>query len=161
MSYHAEGAEWRNKPIDPNSNIDERQLKLVEMLLDGEKTKGEIAEILGIHRNTVTRWLRDDRVKALLAEREAEKIRQTNSFFISKAPAAAYKLWEMASTTKDKRVAREIFTYIVDRAVGKPSAKMTIDGMNQEQTEDFDINAALQRINGDKKPAPLQAAKAV
>ena len=62
MSYHQEGAEWRNKPFTPNQEeFDERQIKLVEMLLDGELTKGEIAEKIGVHRNTVTRWLKDDR----------------------------------------------------------------------------------------------------
>ncbi len=160
MSYHQEVAEWRNKPFTPNQEeFDERQIKLVEMLLDGELTKGEIAEKIGVHRNTVTRWLKDDRIKALIAQGEAEKIRQTNNFFIAKAPVAALKLWEMATKSSDKRVAREIYQYVVDRAIGKPTGKMEVNNTNTEH-EDYDINAALQRFSKEDKPAPLMVADA-
>lgn len=160
MSNDNERTEIRSKPFMPTQEgIDDRHLQFVQMLLEGELTKGEIAEKLGIHRNTVSRWLKDDRIRALLNECEEEKIRQTNSFFVAKAPIAAAKLWEMATKSSDKRVAREIFQYVIDRAIGKPTGRMEVNGKTTEQ-EDFDINAALQRFSKAEKPAPLQVAEA-
>lgn len=151
---HIEGNEWRNKPFDANSNLDERQLKLVELLLNGEKTKGEIAEILGVHRNTITNWCKDDRVKAIVAEHEAEKIRQANSFYIDKAPIAAKRLWDMAEKSSDKRVAKEIYFYVVNRALGMPSKNVQIAD-NRDNQSDYDIGAALERMEDDVTPKAL------
>ena len=159
MSYHVKGAEWNTRNFTSDDTLGEQQMQMVELLVAGEKTKGEIAEIIGVHRNTITRWCKDDRIKALVAACEEEKIRQTNTFFISKAPIAAAKLWEMATKSSDKRVAREIFQYVIDRAIGKPTGRMEVNGKTTEQ-EDFDINAALQRFSAAEKPAPLQVAEA-
>lgn len=159
MSYHVKGADWGTREFTSADNLGEQQMQMVELLVAGEKTKGEIAEIIGVHRNTITRWCKDDRIKALVAACEEEKIRQTNSFFVAKAPIAAAKLWEMATKSSDKRVAREIFQYVIDRAIGKPTGRMEVNGQPTEQ-EDFDINAALQRFSKAEKPAPLQVAEA-
>lgn len=154
---HKEGTEWRNKPFE---DIDERQLKLVELLLNGEKTKGEIAEILGVHRNTITNWCKDERIKALVAECEAEKIRQANSFYIDKAPIAAKRLWDMAEKSSDKRVAKEIYFYVVNRALGMPSKNVNIADERENQ-DDYNIREALERIEDNTTPISFKFGKSV
>ena len=157
MSYHAEGTAWRNKPHDSKTNLDERQIKLVEMLVDGSKTKGEIAEILGVHRNTITNWCKDERIKALVAEYEADKIKQANSYYIAKAPIAAQRLWEMAEqgrNTKEKDLARKIYSYFSNRALGTPSGKMIVED-TREDTEDFNLDELVKRLESNPIPKAM------
>lgn len=162
MSYHAEGTPWKNKPLDNRDGLDERQIKMVQLLVSGEKTKGEIAEILGVHRNTITNWLKNDSVKALVAQCEEDARKQANSFFVSKAPVAALRLWEMAeeNRSKNKDIARKIYSYFANRALGTPSGKMIVENTTDED-DGFDLDALVERFRNDPIPQSMKYKKIV
>ncbi|MGG1321263.1 helix-turn-helix domain-containing protein [Priestia megaterium] len=45
--------------------LNENHYKAIELLLEGEKNQ-EIAEVLGVHRNSITNWLKGDAFQAEL-----------------------------------------------------------------------------------------------
>lgn len=125
--------------------LTEEQCRAVELLENGGKTKTEVAEILGVHRNTIGAWDKNDCFRAARRKCASEKTRQTLSFIKSHSQEAARELWKMAQSANDKRVAKEIYMYFVDRDLGKIASKVEIDDTRVE-SDDYDIDEALQRI---------------
>lgn len=140
----------RTSPIGQLQGLTSKQLEAVELLLNGEYNKGEIAEIVGVHRNTITQWCKNDEFVAALKEREAEKNRQTLALLKSKSTRATEILMELAECS-DKRVQMEAVKYILDRNLGKTTAKVEIDD-TRKTNEDYDLQAALERIKEDSTP---------
>lgn len=150
--------EVRNRPFTPNDGLTEKQWEAVQMLLEGQLSKGEIADKLGIHRNTLTNWLRMDNFNAAVDECASEKYRQMVRYIGSKAPIALARLWKLAESSSDKRVCREIYTYFVDRAMGKVTAKIEMDDKRTNE-EDYNIMEALERIEDNTTPLSVRYGK--
>ena len=104
----------------------------MEMLVFEGKTQLKIAEELGLHRNTITKWVK---LPVFIAERrrcEQELARQTkeqmNTFVVAHGMQIMEKLFELSQST-DKRVSAQCSQYLVDRILGKPNAKVEIDAV--------------------------------
>lgn len=134
----------RTRPTFQYEGLTEKQLKAVEMLQSGEFTKGEIAETVGVHRNTITAWCKDDRFKAALKECADEKIRQTLSMLKAKSTRATEILFQLAESS-DKRVQMEAVKYILDRNLGKTTSKLQIDE-NTDNQGTIDIESEIAKI---------------
>lgn len=46
--------------------LDDKHYEAIALLLEGKKTQKEIAEVVGVHYNTITNWQRDELFKAEL-----------------------------------------------------------------------------------------------
>lgn len=140
--YNEFYAEYNLKPL---------QIQAVELLILSGKTQNEVAETLGIHRNTVSAWVHNKNFVAAMQKCENERNRQTIRSIRSKSPVALDRLWKMAESTNDKRVAKEIYMYIIDRDLGKITAKVEIEDNRQSNT-DFDIESELAKMEDEDNP---------
>ena len=142
---------------DKKAPLTQKQLEAVEMLMDGEMTKGQIAEELGVHRNTISAWCKDERFKAAIKECAEERSRQTMDYVKSKSLEAAMALWDMAEHSKDKRVSKEIYKFFVERQLGRLTTAIEVTD-NRSGDDDFDIQKVLESFKSqeDSTPAALR-----
>lgn len=134
----------RAKPIDEIDGLTAVQLKAIELLLDGELNKGQIAKEIGVHRNSITNWLKNDMFKAALEECATEKKKQTINFINSKALEAAQKYWALTDCGDNKTKCAVLQDWL-NRAVGKPNSKVEFTDTRENQ-EDYDIESAMKRL---------------
>lgn len=128
--------------------LTDKQCQAVELLQTGDYTKIQIADMVGVHRNTITEWCKMDRFRAALKECADEKIQQTLNKLKSRSAMATDILWKLANS-EDKRVAMEATKYILDRNLGKTTSKIIVDDTGKDEKE-IDIAAEIEAMeNGD------------
>ena len=128
--------------------LTETQVSAAEMLQSGRFTKGEIAEKVGVHPNTISRWCKNDKFIAAVKYCEREKIRQTLAMLNEGSARATEILMELAECD-DKRVKMEAVKYILDRNLGKTTSKIIVDD-SDKTSNDIDIAAEIEAMrNGD------------
>lgn len=112
--------------------LNENHYKAIELLLEGKKNQ-EIAEVLGVHRNSITNWLKDDAFQAELRKaatrhsqhRLGELIDRMYSTAINDGSAAMAKLLlQMQGMLTDK--------HIVERETPSASASVNYDKIDDE-----------------------------
>lgn len=124
-----------------------RKRKAVELLINGDLTRTEIAAELGITRTTLYRWMNDARFQAEL-QKETDQIKRQAALFIDrKAYQAAKKLWELAECG-DNRTKVNAVDSILNRSIGKANTNITIE--DNRENKGFDLMAALAEIESEK-----------
>jgi len=112
--------------------LNENHYKAIELLLEGKKNQ-EIAEVLGVHRNSITNWLKEDTFQAELRKaatrhsqhRLGELIDRMYSTAINDGSAAMAKLLlQMQGMLTDK--------HIVERETPSASASVNYDKLDDE-----------------------------
>lgn len=136
-------------------NLKPIQIQAVELLILSGKTQNEVAEILNVHRNTVSNWVHNKNFVAAMSKCDNERNKQTLRSIRSKSPIALERLWNMAESTNDKRVAKEIYMYIVDRDLGKITSKVEIDDRRDYVAEEIDMEDLLSRAKNRSVPLTL------
>lgn len=136
-------------------NLTQEQIQAVELLVLSGKTQKEVTEILDVHRNTVSKWVHKANFKAAMQKCENERTRQTLRSIRSKSAIAVDRLWNMAESTNDKRVAKEIYMYIIDRDLGKITSKVEIDDKRDNVVEEIDMEDLLSRAKNRSVPLTL------
>lgn len=121
--------------------LTDKQIEAAKMLQSGEYTKGEIAEKVGIHPNTMTAWCKNEKFQAAVRMCEREKIRQTLALLSESSVIATRVLLELVRSG-DKRVQMEAAKYILDRNLGKTTSKIIVDDSGKDD-KDVDIDSAL------------------
>jgi len=120
--------------------LDDRKLLAIQLLVDGELPKTEIARKVGVSRQAIYNWLDDPEFKAELDRRIQQRKVLVEKIIDSKLEDAVTKLWELAETTNNSRVKAQVLQYIIDRGLGKPVSKHSIEAaMKQEQEVDRDV----------------------
>ncbi|WP_176546437.1 phBC6A51 family helix-turn-helix protein [Priestia megaterium] len=120
--------------------LNEQHYQAISLLLEGKKNQ-EIAETLGVHRNTVTNWTKDDAFQAELRKaatrhsqhRLGELISRMYEVAINEGSAAMAKLILQSQGMLSEK-------HIVEREV--PS---TINGVDYDQLDD-EIAAFAKRL---------------
>jgi predicted DNA-binding protein YlxM (UPF0122 family) len=133
--------------------LTDKQCQAVELLQTGDYTKIQIADMVGVHRNTITEWCKMDRFRAALKECADEKIQQTLNKLKSRSAMATDILWKLANS-EDKRVAMEATKYILDRNLGKTTSKIIVDD-TQKETKDIDIAAEIEAMKNGENPLDI------
>ena len=133
--------------------LTDKQCQAVELLQTGDYTKIQIADMVGVHRNTITEWCKMDRFRAALKECADEKIQQTLNKLKSRSAMATDILWKLANS-EDKRVAMEATKYILDRNLGKTTSKIIVDD-TQNETKDIDIAAEIEAMKNGENPLDI------
>lgn len=116
------------------SFLDDRKILAIQYLVDGELPKTEIANKVGVVRQTLYDWLDKPEFKAELDRRLQQRKVLVEKIIDSKLEDAVDMLWDIAKTTKNSRVQAQTLQYIIDRGLGKPTSKhelkTAIDNMN-------------------------------
>lgn len=126
-----------------------KKLKAVEMLIKGDLTRTDIAKELGISRDTLYRWMKEEEFMAALQKRTEQIKRQAIQFLDSKSYDAACTLWKVAESDKDTRSRLDAVNSILNRSIGKANQNITIE--DNRENKGFDLDAALAAIKAEKE----------
>ncbi len=133
--------------LSNNEELSDMQLQAAEMLTSGEYLKKQVAEKLGIHKNTLTIWCKKPKFQKAMEEIRQEKRRQTLAMINSAAPVATKKLIELIQSG-DNRTALEACRIVLDRDLGKVSAKIEVDSKD-EHIININLAEEIERIKHD------------
>ncbi|SHK42061.1 phBC6A51 family helix-turn-helix protein [Desulforamulus aeronauticus] len=123
--------------------LDDKKVRCIEMLVQGELTKTEIAKRLQIDRTTIYNWLDNKEFMAELDKRLQEIKTLGEKEFNAKLLKAIDEYWYLIQTTKDSRTKEKALSYWIDRSLGKTVSQ-------------FNINATAKQENADIKPEDLE-----
>jgi len=123
--------------------LDEKKVRCIEMLANGELTKTDVAKKLQIHRTTIYQWLDDKEFMAEYDKRLQEIKTLGQREFDAKLLKAIDEYWYLAQTTKDSRTKEKCLSYIIDRSLGKTASMIN-------------LNATAMQSNDSMKPEELE-----
>lgn len=95
----------------------------------------EIARAVGVHRNTVTKWLADPVFAQELAERQAERRATAARWLESQIDPSLRTLVEIRDSEAHPAVRLKAANDILDRALGKPISTAAEPEMSDEELE--------------------------
>jgi transposase-like protein len=113
------------------TTLNEKQRALALLVALGQFTYQEIARQLGIHHNSVTNWLKDARIQALVGEFQRdmqdkievmalEAVTRKNTFLLSKAIETLERMLTSKSQRKQLAVIRLLLEYgVLDDVIQK------------------------------------------
>lgn len=131
--------------------LDNKKMQCIELLIEGRKTKQDIAKIVGIHRTVVYDWLKDSEFIAELDKQLHEIRTQTEHKICGMANAVADELYNIALTSKDVRTRNSACQYILDRVLGKPTSTTSVNAVVSDNSETIDILAVFDNADISKK----------
>lgn len=127
--------------------IDEKKIKCIELMIDGEHNKTEIAKIVGIDRTTIYNWLKDDEFVAALDSRLQEIKDLAHKEFNAKLPKAIDEYWKLAMTTNDSRTKETALYKWIERSLGKVTSNIVVTpGEKQIEISDDDIDREIEML---------------
>lgn len=103
--------------------LDKRQIDAIEMLVEGEHNKTEIAELVGIRRQTLYDWFAKEEFIKEWDKRIHEAKTLTHKGFDAKLEKAKDKLWGIINSDVDVRTREKALEYWINRCVGTPTSK--------------------------------------
>ena len=117
---------------------------MIELLISGEYKMQEIADLVGVARNTLYTWLEREEVKAEMNKRLQEIRTNASKLFDAKLDKAIDEYWKLAMTTTDVRTKQIALSYWIDRSLGKTTTKLDIaDSRADTSVSDDDILTAI------------------
>ncbi|MGF7057200.1 phBC6A51 family helix-turn-helix protein [Brassicibacter mesophilus] len=133
--------------------LDQQKILAIQLLVDGELSRTDIAKKVGVSRQALYNWLDNDEFKAELNRRIQDRKVLCEKIIDSKLQDAVDKLWELQLSTQNSRVKAEVLKYFIDRALGKPASKLEMNDSreNKENITDNDILANIEEYKKKKK----------
>ncbi|MCQ2016790.1 phBC6A51 family helix-turn-helix protein [Clostridium butyricum] len=137
--------------------IDKQKSEAINYLVEGLKTREEIAKIIGVGERTLYRWLKDTEFKAECQKRaelfENDLLRESQSILKHKLGSAIDNIVEIANNPKIKEETRlKANQYLVDRVLGNTTTKIeqSNEGDNKDK-QPVDIDKVLENIKEQTK----------
>jgi len=131
--------------------MDKRHIEMIELMVSGEYKMQEIADLIGVARNTLYTWLARDDVKKKMEERLQEIKTNASKLFDSKLDKAIDLYWKLATDPKtDKRTKQIALSYWIDRSLGKISSRVEIENKSDSKIDKDDVLTALDNIDNDE-----------
>jgi transposase-like protein len=118
--------------------LDERRLKICELLAEG-KTMTSIAESVGVSRNTIYEWKKEDEVKARLAELEQDFISSTKRAVIGYGPQAVAQLKRLAEGAESEKVRLDATKTLLDKVISNATRIELTDGRDNADNVNIDV----------------------
>ena len=116
--------------------IDAQKQLAIDMLLMGEK-KVDIALKVGCKRPTLYEWMKNPEFKAQMEAQRKDILSQADHYITSKIKTYIDKL-DAIATGKDQRMAAQACIYLLDRVLGKASAKVDVRSADEEKSPETD-----------------------
>lgn len=131
--------------------MDARKIMAIDMLIDGENTRTDIAKKVGVSRQTLYSWLDNKEFKAELDARLANKKTFIQKLMDSKLDFALDKLLEIADDDDNRRVQAQVLLSILDRSLGKAVSKheLVVDDTQSFNADKQDIKDVFDTIDVD------------
>ena len=128
------------------SNIDEVKNKVIDEILEGKKMT-EIAKDNGLYRSLLYRWLKEDAFKAELETRRAQLRKSASDKITGRVDHLVANMLDMADNSTDNRVRYNANKYLLDRALGTPTAAKEVTNDNNSGEGDTDENKLKKQID--------------
>lgn len=141
--------------ITRRGGLTEKQIEAAEMLQSGEYLNKQVADIVGVHYNTITQWLKKPKFQEKMREIAKEHRERTLHMLNGATPVATEKLIELING-KDDRLAFEAAKYVIDRELGKTTAKIEVANP-VEHTLEINIDDEVKRIMSGDTEIPADA----
>lgn len=126
--------------------IDERKSKFIDLLIEGNTNKTDIAKLIGVSRQCLYDWLDDPQVKAELDTRLQAIRNDCTKKFNAKLEPVIDELYKIALTGTDVRTRSLACQYLINRVLGSPTANTNIT--DERKTEDnIDVLSAFEEVN--------------
>lgn len=116
--------------------LDKRQRKAIALLIENQYKKTEIADMVGVTRQTIYNWLENKEfVTELNDTLHKIKVFGENSI---KANLQQYinQIQKLAVTAESEKTRLEAATYLVDRVLGKTTSKIDLTAEAKQTVEE-------------------------
>jgi orotate phosphoribosyltransferase-like protein len=120
--------------------LNESHYKAIELLLEGKKNQ-EIAETLGVHRNSITNWLKDDVFQAELRKAATRHSQHRLGELIE-------RMYDVAINDRSAAMAKLILQsqgMLTDKVSVEKSIATSVNEVNYDQLDD-EIAAFAKRL---------------
>lgn len=98
-----------------------------QLIATGGIGKQDIAEQLGIHRNTLWKWEQDDNFKARVGELKQEFEGFAKDLIQSKLVNAVNDYWKLINSTENARVKADGYRFFIQHQLGTPESKSKVE----------------------------------
>lgn len=133
------------------NELDERQLKAIELLAIGE-TISSTANIVGVNRKTISEWKKQDKFKAELDRQVTELKSNIEKKILSNINPMMDKLIKIALKSSSDKTSLDAIIYALNRVLGTPTNKnQEVNSNDHKETNSVNIEEMLCQINIDNK----------
>lgn len=104
------------------------------LLATGQMDKSDIAKEVGISRQSLWLWERDDQKMMAEVDRLRREFKsQGENFLLGKVNAVLHDIYELSQSAESEKVRLEALKYMGDQAIGKATSKLEIDASNIQE----------------------------
>ena len=128
------------------SSISEIQGNVIDLILEGHKMT-EIAKETGIYRSQLYRWLNNTEFKAELETRRAQLRKSAKDKITGQVNTLADEMLNLAMNSTDQRVKMQTIKYLLDRALGVPTATKEDDNTSGNGDKSKDTNTLKKELD--------------
>lgn len=116
--------------------LDRRQRKAIALLIENQYKKTEIADMVGVSRQTIYDWMKNKEFAA-----ELDKTLQQIKIFGENSIKANLQqhinqIQKLAATAESEKTRLEAATYLVDRVLGKTTSKIDLTAEAKQTVEE-------------------------
>ena len=130
------------------NELDDRQLKAIELLATGE-TVSEAARLVGVNRKTITEWKKQEKFKAEMDRQVTELKSNVERKILSNINPMLDKLIKIALKSDSDKTSLDAIIYAINRLCGTPTNKTQDITENTGKEINVNIEEMLNQIKTD------------
>ena len=123
--------------------LNNKQLQAISMLMDNVQ-KSEIASKLGVSRTTLYKWIDNEEFKLELDRRRQEISKHALSDLKGDTKQILEAVKELGYNAESEAVRLSALNSLLDRILGKATAKQEIELSNTDNNKDIDLDSLLE-----------------
>ena len=123
--------------------LNNKQLKAIDMLMDGVN-KTAIADKIKVNRTTLYNWLENEEFKLELDRRQQEISKHALSDLKGDTKQILEAVKELGYKAESEAVRLSALNSLLDRILGKATAKQEIELSNTDNNADVDLDSLLE-----------------
>ena len=123
--------------------LNNKQLKAIDMLMDGVN-KTAIADKIKVNRTTLYNWLENEEFKLELDRRKQEISKHAISDLKGDTKQILEAVKELGYNAESEAVRLSALNSLLDRILGKATAKQEIELSNTDNNTDIDLDSLLE-----------------
>ena len=123
--------------------LNNKQLKAIDMLMDGVN-KTAIADKIKVNRTTLYNWLENEEFKLELDRRQQEISKHALSDLKGDTKQILEAVKELGYKAESEAVRLSALNSLLDRILGKATAKQEIELSNTDNNTDIDLDSLLE-----------------
>lgn len=123
-----------------------KQLEAVDMLMDG-LNKSAIADKLKVSRTTLYKWIENEEFKLELDRRKQKICNDALSDLKGSTKDLLKAVEKLAYTAENEGIRLQALNSLLDRTLGKATAKQEIELSSNKEAENIDLDTLLEEDN--------------